>query len=73
MLIRADVWDFDELRTTLGSGGEGDDPSFVRNALFWWANQGVVRDEGGGRWRLLERADASGGVTHSPSGALCHL
>lgn len=47
-----DVWAVDQLMDKLGVGkGE------VVKALGWWAERGVVKEEGAKGWRLLEIAE----------------
>lgn len=49
---KQDVWAVDQLVNKLGVGkGE------VGKALGWWAERGVVKDEGAKGWRLLEFAE----------------
>ncbi|OXH21708.1 anaphase-promoting complex subunit 2 [Cryptococcus neoformans] len=49
---KQDVWMVDQLVDKLGVGrGE------VGKALGWWAERGVVKDEGAKGWRLLEFAE----------------
>ncbi|WVQ72144.1 hypothetical protein IAR50_001689 [Cryptococcus sp. DSM 104548] len=49
---KKDVWEVDELSEHLGVGKVE-----VGRALGWWDEQGVVKEESTGRWRLLETAE----------------
>ncbi|TYJ52510.1 hypothetical protein B9479_006870 [Cryptococcus floricola] len=46
---KKEVWGVDELSAHLGVGKVE-----VGRAVGWWGEQGVVREEGKGRWRLVE-------------------
>ncbi|ODN83719.1 hypothetical protein L202_01813 [Cryptococcus amylolentus CBS 6039] len=49
---KKEVWGVEELSGHLGVGKVE-----VGRALGWWGEQGVVREEGKGRWRLVEVLD----------------
>lgn len=51
------IWDAAAMGEKLGV-----DLAQVRNGLAFWANEGVVKEEGG-RWLLLERAEAGAVIT----------
>ena len=58
-----DVWTIPDLGLKLGV----DDEEIIRNALAWWATQGVVKMQGD-TWILLERADGNA-VENAPGEA----
>ena len=61
------TWTTADLCERLGISDQG----LMRNALAFWANLGVVREEpGAAGWTLLENAEEGGGVAHSKSNVI---